>query len=108
MKKGGAGGLSDGLVHQLLTMLSIALFATCRYTQLPRFLSPFPDESEVRVVALFHSWEFPGVMFALSADHTVFSGSKQVSSLVRAGPSASASVDQTTGVQFSQRTVSCA
>ena len=49
-------------LHQLLLMLSIDLFATCHNTQLPRFHSPFPDESAVGVEALSHPWEFPGIM----------------------------------------------
>ena len=38
-------------LHQLLMTLSIALFTTCHYTQLPRFLSLFPNESAVGVEA---------------------------------------------------------
>ena len=30
-------------LHRLLSTLSVDLFATCQNTQLPRFLSPFPD-----------------------------------------------------------------
>ena len=44
-------------LHRLLLTLSVDLFATCRNTQLPcyMYLSPFPDESAVRVEALSHS-----------------------------------------------------
>ena len=51
-------------LRHLLPTLSIDLFGTCRNTQLPRFPSPFPDESAVLVEALSHPWDFPGVMYA--------------------------------------------
>ena len=78
-------------LRQLLTTLSIDLFATCLNILLPSFLSPFPDESSVGVEALCHQWEFPGVMYAFLRS-TVNSSSRQDLSLVTAGPSASAGV----------------
>ena len=49
-------------LHWLLPT-SVNLFATCRNTQLPRFLLPFPDNSAVGVEALSHPWDFPGMMY---------------------------------------------
>ena len=48
----------------LLPMLSIDFFVTCRNALLQDYLSPFPDMSMEGIDALSHTWDFPGVMYA--------------------------------------------
>jgi hypothetical protein len=48
----------------LVPTLSIDLFATRNNTQLPIFLSPFPDHRARGVDALSAAWDFPGILYA--------------------------------------------